>query len=334
MNQESKVPHDADVDPSDMHKAFSAKEPLTAQTTRLVAANEHLVVSALRAQSAADVATHALEVLSRSSELDSLTDLPNRQSFLSRFTYAIAIARRIGTQLALLFLDLNNFKQINDTLGHAVGDQVLRLAAKRLAAAVRESDTVSRHGGDEFLILLTDVSHASDVVQIATMLISALGRPARVGEHVLRLTASIGSACSLAMERTPTRSSRGQMRQCIEQSATAMVASRSMVCRRTRIKRRPRDSRRYTTPSRTIGPRLPNRLADMASCGTRTSSSCSQRLAPRNYRNLRNRRSSVKQSFWPYSPTSCEILWCPCNMQRHSYVALALMNLSSREYKP
>jgi diguanylate cyclase (GGDEF)-like protein len=192
MNQETKTPDDADVEMSDVHKASTAEEPTTARATQLVAANARLVVTALRAQSAADAATRALEVLSRSSELDSLTDLPNRQSLLSRFTYAIAIARRTGTQLALLFLDLNNFKQINDTLGHAVGDQVLRLAAKRLAAAVRESDTVSRHGGDEFLILLTDVSHATDVVQIATKLISALGRPARVGEHVLRLTASIG----------------------------------------------------------------------------------------------------------------------------------------------
>ena len=149
-------------------------------------------MTALRAQADAEAATHKLDVLSRSAELDSLTDLPNRQSLLSRFTYAIAIARRTGTQLALLFIDLNNFKQINDTLGHAVGDQVLRLTAKRLATTVRQSDTVSRHGGDEFLILLADVSHPNDVAQIAINLIAALGRPARVGEHVLRLTASIG----------------------------------------------------------------------------------------------------------------------------------------------
>lgn len=186
MNQETKTSDDTDVELSD------AEAPLIARTTQLVAANEQLVLTALRAQSAADTATHALEVLSHSSELDSLTDLPNRQSLLTRFTYAIAIARRTGTQLALLFVDLNNFKQINDTLGHMVGDQVLRLAARRLATAVRESDTVSRHGGDEFLILLTDVSHSTDVVQIATKLISALGRPARVADHVLRLTASIG----------------------------------------------------------------------------------------------------------------------------------------------
>jgi diguanylate cyclase (GGDEF)-like protein len=171
----------------------SVAEPLTGQRARkLIEANEQLVMTALRAQADAEAVTHKLEVLSRSSELDALTDLPNRQSLLSRFTYAIAIARRTGTQLALLFIDLNNFKQINDTLGHAVGDQVLRLAAKRLATAVRQSDTVSRHGGDEFLILLTDVSHPNDVVQVALNLIAALARPARVGEHVLRLTASIG----------------------------------------------------------------------------------------------------------------------------------------------
>ncbi len=192
MIDKTKAPDDPDVELSDVHKVSAVEAPLIERTKQLVAANEQLVVNALRAQSAAEVATQALEAMSRSSELDSLTDLPNRQSLLSRFTYSIAIARRTGTQLALLFVDLNNFKQINDALGHAVGDQVLRLVAKRLAAAVRESDTVSRHGGDEFLILLTDVSHATDVVQIATKLISALGRPARVSEHVLRLTASIG----------------------------------------------------------------------------------------------------------------------------------------------
>jgi diguanylate cyclase (GGDEF)-like protein len=189
MTQEIESPGNAEVVQSALP---NSKRPRLERTTQLVAANERLVVTALRAQTDAAAANQALEALSRSSELDSLTDLPNRQSLLSRFNYAISIARRTGTQLAVLFIDLNNFKQINDALGHAVGDQVLRLASKRLATAVRESDTVSRHGGDEFLILLTDVSHATDVVQIASKLISALGRPARVGEHVLRLTASIG----------------------------------------------------------------------------------------------------------------------------------------------
>lgn len=158
----------------------------------LVEANAHLVVSALRAQTHADDATRELDLVSRSAEIDGLTGLPNRQALASRFTYAIAIAQRTGTQLALLFIDLDDFKQINDSMGHAVGDQILRLTAKRLVTAVRESDTVSRHGGDEFVILVTDVSHAIDVERIAIKLLAALARPARIGEHVLRLNASIG----------------------------------------------------------------------------------------------------------------------------------------------
>jgi diguanylate cyclase (GGDEF)-like protein len=173
--------------------ATAAARPQTQkQAIALLAANEQLVVTALRAQSDADTATHALDIMSRSAELDALTDLPNRGALLDRLNYTIAIAKRTGTRLALLFVDLNNFKQINDTLGHAVGDQVLKLAARRLACAVRVSDTVSRHGGDEFLILLTDILHATDVVHIAEKLIAALKRTTRVGEHVLELTASIG----------------------------------------------------------------------------------------------------------------------------------------------
>jgi diguanylate cyclase (GGDEF)-like protein len=190
MNNERQT-LDLDAESSDFGDAASADEELM-DRRMLLAANEHLVVTALRAQTDAATARNALQTLSRSSELDYLTELPNRQSLMSRFAYAIAIARRTGTQLATLFVDLDNFKQINDTLGHAVGDQVLRLASQRLATAVRESDTVSRHGGDEFLILLTEVSHVADVVQIATKLISALARPARIDEHVLRLSASIG----------------------------------------------------------------------------------------------------------------------------------------------
>ncbi|HEY0661168.1 MAG TPA: diguanylate cyclase [Lysobacter sp.] len=164
----------------------------SSQSARLIEANEQLVAAALRAQSEAEAASRALDELSRSAELDALTALPNRVWLLDRFAGAIAFAKRHGTQMALLFLDLNNFKQINDTLGHAVGDEVLKLAAQRLASLVREEDTVSRYGGDEFLILLTEVSHASDSTLVADKVIAALAAPSRVGEHVLRLTASIG----------------------------------------------------------------------------------------------------------------------------------------------
>jgi diguanylate cyclase len=160
--------------------------------SKLLEANEQLVFSMLRAQTEAETAAQALKEVSRSAEHDELTGLPNRVLLLDRLAHAIVNARRHSARLALLFLDLNNFKQINDTLGHAVGDQVLKLVANCLASSVRESDTVSRHGGDEFLILLAEVSHASDAVLIADKVLAALGAPSRVGEHVLRLTASIG----------------------------------------------------------------------------------------------------------------------------------------------
>jgi diguanylate cyclase len=162
------------------------------QAAHLVEANEQLVRAALDAQSAADDCATALEAQSMSIGLDPLTALPNRLLFLDRFNQAIAHARRHGGRLALLFVDLDNFKQVNDALGHAAGDEVLRLAAQRILSSVREGDTVSRHGGDEFLVLLTDVVDAADAVQIAEKLLAALGAPTRVRDHVFRLVASIG----------------------------------------------------------------------------------------------------------------------------------------------
>ncbi|MEO6517860.1 MAG: diguanylate cyclase [Pseudoxanthomonas sp.] len=171
----------------------AARASLEAErTSRLVEANEHLVLAMLRAQADAETSAQVLDEVSRSVKLDALTSLPNRLLLLDRFTQAIAIAKRHGTRLALLFMDINHFKQINDTLGHATGDAVLKLVALRLATSVSDADTVSRHGGDEFLILLPEVSQASDATRIASKIIAALSAPCRVGEHVLRLTASIG----------------------------------------------------------------------------------------------------------------------------------------------
>jgi diguanylate cyclase (GGDEF)-like protein len=154
------------------------------------------VLSALRVQTdadaAAEAAAQALKEASRSAELDALTELPNRLLLLDRLAQAIASAKRRSARAALLFLDLNNFKQINDTLGHAAGDQVLKLAASRLAAGVRAADTVSRHGGDEFVILLSEVGQIDDAVAIADKLAAALDVPGPAGQRLVQLTASIG----------------------------------------------------------------------------------------------------------------------------------------------
>ncbi len=125
-------------------------------------------------------------------EHDVLTDLPNRMLFNDRLARAIALARRYGRRLALLFLDCDRFKHINDTLGHAAGDQVLRTIARRLMASVRESDTVCRHGGDEFLILLSEVDHSEDASLTAQKVVASVAEPITVSGHELTLSASIG----------------------------------------------------------------------------------------------------------------------------------------------
>ena len=163
---------------------------------QLLEANEQLLLASLRTQSdaetAAKTAAQTLQEVSRSAERDTLTELPNRVLLLDRLAQAIANSKRRGTRAALLFLDLDNFKQINDALGHGVGDQVLKLAARRLASSVRAADTVSRHGGDEFVILLAEVGEACDAIAIAGKVSEALSAPSQVGGHVIRLTASIG----------------------------------------------------------------------------------------------------------------------------------------------
>jgi diguanylate cyclase (GGDEF)-like protein/PAS domain S-box-containing protein len=127
-------------------------------------------------------------------EHDALTDLPNRLLLNDRLTRAIALARRYGRRLAVLFLDCDRFKHINDTLGHPIGDHVLRSVSRRLTTCVRESDTVSRHGGDEFLVLLSEVDQPEDAGLIAEKIVSSVAEPHHVGGHELTLTASVGIA--------------------------------------------------------------------------------------------------------------------------------------------
>ena len=111
---------------------------------------------------------------------------------LDRLENAISMAQRRSTRVGVIFLDLDHFKQINDSLGHAVGDLVLQLATRRLEDAVRESDSVSRHGGDEFVVLLAEMAKPSDAAAVAKKIIDSLAVPAQVGPHTLSLSGSLG----------------------------------------------------------------------------------------------------------------------------------------------
>jgi len=130
--------------------------------------------------------------MSHLAQHDILTNLPNRTLLQDRLTQAIATASRNDSRIAVLFLDLDGFKHINDSLGHGTGDRLLHLVAKRLLAAVRTSDTVSRMGGDEFVILLSEVAHAGDAGVKAGKILSALSAPFEIEQNTLRVTASIG----------------------------------------------------------------------------------------------------------------------------------------------
>jgi diguanylate cyclase (GGDEF)-like protein/PAS domain S-box-containing protein len=126
---------------------------------------------------------------------DMLTGLPNRVLFSVRFDEALARARRHEQTLAVLLLDLDHFKTINDSLGHAAGDQLLEAVAARLRGRVRETDTVARLGGDEFALLLDDTKGPQAVAVVGRSLIEALGAPFELAGHQLYVTASLGVAC-------------------------------------------------------------------------------------------------------------------------------------------
>ena len=123
---------------------------------------------------------------------DSLTGLPNRTLFLDRLRTALAMARRNGSEAALLLLDLNKFKDVNDTLGHAIGDKLLRATAKRIQHCVRETDTVARLGGDEFAILLGHVSSADGAGTVAESILRILTEPFGLDDHEVVTSACMG----------------------------------------------------------------------------------------------------------------------------------------------
>jgi diguanylate cyclase (GGDEF)-like protein/PAS domain S-box-containing protein len=136
------------------------------------------------------------EQMTHSAQHDFLTGLPNRMLLNDRVNQAIALAARHSKKVAVLFLDLDGFKHVNDSLGHPVGDKLLQSIAKRLVGCVRGTDTVSRQGGDEFVVLLSEMAQQEDAAISALRILDAVAKAHSIDQHDLHLTASIGvSVC-------------------------------------------------------------------------------------------------------------------------------------------
>ncbi|WP_342620173.1 diguanylate cyclase [Rhodoferax sp. GW822-FHT02A01] len=134
------------------------------------------------------------ERIKHSANFDLLTDLPNRSLFLDRLGQALALNRREGKPGALMFLDLDHFKEVNDELGHAAGDSLLIEVSNRLRGQVRETDTVARLGGDEFTVILPNLRDEKDAIRVANNIIAALGKPFELGVKLAHIGVSIGIA--------------------------------------------------------------------------------------------------------------------------------------------
>ncbi len=132
--------------------------------------------------------------LQHQASYDALTGLPNRRMFHERLRDEIAQADRMTRGLAVLFIDLDRFKEVNDTLGHSIGDQLLVLAAQRIQHCVRETDTVARLAGDEFVVIITDIDHLEPLERMAQDIVTGMSRPFHFGEHSAFVSASIGIA--------------------------------------------------------------------------------------------------------------------------------------------
>lgn len=161
------------------------QELVAEQTIGLTAAKE-------AAEKAMREAKHAEQQTRYLALNDALTGLPNRVLLLERLQRAIGHVERHNKQLALLFIDLDRFKNINDSLGHFVGDKLLREVAKRFTACVRDTDTVSRQGGDEFVILLSEIDGATSAAEVAEKLLAVVAQPYIVDGYELSVTHSIG----------------------------------------------------------------------------------------------------------------------------------------------
>ncbi len=143
---------------------------------------------------------------------DALTGLPNRRLFEDRLIQALAVAARARRRLALLYLDLDGFKEINDTLGHRAGDELLKVVAERLATTVRGGDTIARLGGDEFAVIQVELRSATDAAVLAERLMAAAAKPMRIGQQDVVIGASVGIALYPRRRRHRRRAARQRRR--------------------------------------------------------------------------------------------------------------------------
>jgi diguanylate cyclase (GGDEF)-like protein len=146
-----------------------------------------------------EAVTEREEVSRYASVHDSLTGLPNRELFNDRLEHSLAQAKRHNWSLAVMFIDLDGFKKINDSYGHDAGDSVLKTIAARLTESTRDDDTVSRHGGDEFLYLLTEVKNEQDLTSIAEKLIVSIQTPCDVSIDDLTINPSISASIGISI---------------------------------------------------------------------------------------------------------------------------------------
>jgi diguanylate cyclase (GGDEF)-like protein len=178
-----------------------AQDYLVKRTLDATGLRRALTHATVRKRAEAQLAHQALH--------DQLTGLPNRALFLDRLGVALERARRSGAQLAVLFLDFDNFKQINDSRGHAAGDRLLAIIGERLSGLLRPMDTVARFGGDEFTFLFEDLTSEREVVLIADRICQAARQPIDIGGVELSVTVSVG----IAMVADPTVSSEAILRE-------------------------------------------------------------------------------------------------------------------------
>ena len=155
-------------------------------------ANSHLMVASMEAIKLAEQMLQEKGELDHLVTHDLLTNLPNRLLLADRLKQALEQARRRRGQLAVMFIDLDRFKCVNDLLGHAIGDRLLQAVARCLVSCVRKSDTVARQGGDEFILLLPQVANTADVAAIADKILEATTQPHHIEQHAIEVGASIG----------------------------------------------------------------------------------------------------------------------------------------------